>query len=64
MRGLMIDPRLGKMVSELAGVDGMRIWHDQVFDQAALGQPDGLAFGQSLLVLLVARRHHHLGGAG
>ncbi|MCB0145525.1 MAG: phytanoyl-CoA dioxygenase family protein, partial [Caldilineaceae bacterium] len=29
MRELMLDWRLGKMATELAGVDGMRIWHDQ-----------------------------------
>ncbi|MCX5658460.1 MAG: phytanoyl-CoA dioxygenase family protein [Planctomycetota bacterium] len=29
VRKLMIDPRLGKMATELAGVDGIRIWHDQ-----------------------------------
>ncbi|MFL2540668.1 MAG: hypothetical protein ACJ0UT_01600 [Candidatus Latescibacterota bacterium] len=29
MRGIMLDPRLGKTVAELAGVDGMRIWHDR-----------------------------------
>src|SRR5688572_32431235 len=29
MRQIMLDPRLGKMAAELAGVDGIRIWHDQ-----------------------------------
>ena len=33
MRELMLDPRLGKMASELAGVDGMRIWHDQALNK-------------------------------
>jgi hypothetical protein len=27
MRALLVDARLGKLVSELARVDGMRIWH-------------------------------------
>lgn len=29
MRPLMIDARLGRLVAQLAGVDGIRIWHDQ-----------------------------------
>src|SRR5262245_41275857 len=29
MKKLMLDPRLGKMATELAQVDGVRIWHDQ-----------------------------------
>ena len=29
MRPLMINTALGKMAAELAGVDGIRIWHDQ-----------------------------------
>ena len=29
MRSLMLDARLGKMVMELAEVNGSRIWHDQ-----------------------------------
>ena len=28
MRELMLNAQLGEMLSELAGVDGMRIWHD------------------------------------
>ena len=45
MRSLMIDDRLGKMAANLAQVDGIRIWHDQALDQAALGQSDRLAPG-------------------
>jgi len=29
MRRLMLDPRIGQMAGQLAGVDGIRIWHDQ-----------------------------------
>ncbi len=29
MRRIMLDPRLGKMATDLSGADGMRIWHDQ-----------------------------------
>lgn len=29
MRPLMVNAALGKMAAELAGVDGIRIWHDQ-----------------------------------
>ncbi len=28
-RQLMLDERLGKMAADLAGADGIRIWHDQ-----------------------------------
>lgn len=29
VRKLMLDRRIGRLVGELAGVDGIRIWHDQ-----------------------------------
>ncbi|MDE2914126.1 MAG: phytanoyl-CoA dioxygenase family protein [Paracoccaceae bacterium] len=29
VREIMLDSRLGKMAADLAGVDGIRIWHDQ-----------------------------------
>lgn len=41
MRALMLDPRLGKMASELAGVDGMRIWHDQALIKLPWANPTG-----------------------
>ena len=41
MRELMWDARLGKMVSELAGVDGMRIWHDQALIKQPWANPTG-----------------------
>ena len=41
MRELMWDPCLGKMVSELAGVDGMRIWHDQALIKQPWANPTG-----------------------
>lgn len=37
MREIMHDPRLGKMASELARVDGVRIWHDQALFKMAFG---------------------------
>jgi ectoine hydroxylase-related dioxygenase (phytanoyl-CoA dioxygenase family) len=39
MRELMFDPRLGEMASTLAGVDGMRIWHDQALIKPPYGNP-------------------------
>jgi ectoine hydroxylase-related dioxygenase (phytanoyl-CoA dioxygenase family) len=39
MRGLMLDPRLGKMAAELAGVDGIRIWHDQALIKEPWANP-------------------------
>ncbi len=37
MRQLMDDPRLGKMAAELAGVEGIRIWHDQALIKPPFG---------------------------
>ena len=39
MRRLMLDERLGKMAAELAGVAGIRIWHDQALIKPAWGNP-------------------------
>ena len=41
MRRLMIDDRLGKMAADLAGVDGIRIWHDQALIKPPWGNPTG-----------------------
>ncbi|UCH26423.1 MAG: phytanoyl-CoA dioxygenase family protein [Trueperaceae bacterium] len=41
MRQLMIDDRLGKMATELAGVEGIRIWHDQALNKQPWGNPTG-----------------------
>ena len=41
MRKLMLDSRLGKMVSALAGVHGMRIWHDQALIKQPWANPTG-----------------------
>ena len=38
----MIDDRLGKMAADLAGVDGIRIWHDQALIKPPWGNPTGL----------------------
>ncbi len=41
MREIMDDPRLGKLAAELAGVDGVRIWHDQALVKPPFGNPTG-----------------------
>ncbi|MDR3690695.1 MAG: phytanoyl-CoA dioxygenase family protein [Fimbriimonas sp.] len=41
MRDLMFDPRLGMVAAALAGVDGIRIWHDQALIKPAYGNPTG-----------------------
>ncbi len=41
MRELMFDPRLGKLAATLAGVDGIRIWHDQALFKPPFGNPTG-----------------------
>ncbi len=39
MRSLMIDERLGRMAADLAGLEGIRIWHDQALIKPAWGNP-------------------------
>ncbi|MFI5385927.1 MAG: phytanoyl-CoA dioxygenase family protein, partial [Fimbriimonadales bacterium] len=41
MRRLIHDPRLGRLAAELAGVDGIRIWHDQALIKPPFGNPTG-----------------------
>ncbi len=39
MYDLMHDPRLGEVAGTLAGVDGIRIWHDQALIKPPFGNP-------------------------
>jgi phytanoyl-CoA hydroxylase len=39
MRRLMLDPHLGQMAATLAGVEGIRIWHDQALIKPPHGNP-------------------------
>ena len=39
MRELMLDPCIGKMACELAGVEGIRIWHDQALIKEPWASP-------------------------
>lgn len=39
MREIMLDPRIGELVGTLAGVDGIRIWHDQALIKPPFGNP-------------------------
>jgi phytanoyl-CoA hydroxylase len=41
MAELMLDKRLGKAAADLAGVDGIRIWHDQALYKKPYGNPTG-----------------------
>ena len=41
MREIMHDPALGKVAAELAGVDGIRIWHDQALIKPPFGNATG-----------------------
>lgn len=41
MRRLMLDPRLGRVAATLAGVSGIRIWHDQALFKPPFGNPTG-----------------------
>jgi ectoine hydroxylase-related dioxygenase (phytanoyl-CoA dioxygenase family) len=39
MAELILDPRLGEIVATLAGIDGVRVWHDQALIKQAYGNP-------------------------
>lgn len=39
MGELILDPRIGKMASDLAGVDGVRVWHDQALIKKPFANP-------------------------
>ena len=41
VRELMFDAQLGKMAATLAGVEGVRIWHDQALIKQPWGNPTG-----------------------
>ena len=39
VRELMLDERIGRMAAQLAGVNGIRIWHDQALIKRPWGNP-------------------------
>jgi phytanoyl-CoA hydroxylase len=39
VKALMLDERIGKMISALSGVDGVRIWHDQALIKRPWANP-------------------------
>jgi phytanoyl-CoA hydroxylase len=39
VKALMLDAELGRVVTELAGVDGLRIWHDQALVKEPYANP-------------------------
>ena len=39
VRELMIDPELGRVVTEVASIDGVRIWHDQALVKGPYANP-------------------------
>jgi phytanoyl-CoA hydroxylase len=39
IKGIFLGPALGEMVSRLAGVDGMRVWHDQTLQKLPWANP-------------------------
>ncbi len=39
IKKIMLDERIGKMAAELAGVDGIRIWHDQALIKKPWANP-------------------------
>ena len=41
VKRFMLNPALGEMLGKLAGVDGMRVWHDQALIKPPFGNPTG-----------------------
>ena len=41
MAELILDPRIGSMAATLAGVDGLRVWHDQALVKQPWANPTG-----------------------
>ena len=39
MRELLLDERIGRVCASLAGVDGLRVWHDQALIKPRFGSP-------------------------
>jgi len=39
IKGYMLNPALGEMLAGLAGVDGLRVWHDQALIKEAYANP-------------------------
>lgn len=39
VKEIMFDPKIGEMAAKLAGVDGIRIWHDQALIKRPWGNP-------------------------
>ena len=39
VKELMFDQRIGRMAAQLAGVEGIRIWHDQALIKRPWGNP-------------------------
>ena len=42
MKKLILDPRIGKMATDLSGTKGIRSWHDQALIKKPWGNPTGL----------------------
>lgn len=42
VKSYMLHPELGRLAAELAGVDGLRVWHDQAFIKEPFANPTAL----------------------
>jgi ectoine hydroxylase-related dioxygenase (phytanoyl-CoA dioxygenase family) len=42
VKSYLQDPKLGKMLCELEGIDGIRVWHDQALIKEPFGNPTNL----------------------
>jgi len=41
IKGFFLNEELGKMMCDLEGIDGIRVWHDQTLQKAPWGNPTG-----------------------
>lgn len=42
VRSIMMRPELGRMICDLEGIDGLRVWHDQAFIKEPFANPTTL----------------------
>ena len=57
---LLFQKELGQFVGEMAGVDGLRVWHDQALIKQPYANPTAFPSRRTVLVVHFARRHYDL----
>ena len=52
VRDFFVNPVLGEMLCRLAGIDGIRVWHDQTLQKLAWGNPSAWPDAISIWIAL------------